>query len=413
MHILKSTAVAASVLLVTGLTAFAQQTATVTYAYNGLPLLIPVDSADVISIATITVPRALKMTKVTAQLQIQYPNTGDLNVYLYSPQGTRTKLLEHNCSIANVDTTFDDAAPSTWASFCPTEAGRGPFKANEPLSNFNSDDTSFGVWSLAIENDSSDSRAGWLNGFTLNITGTTQVTPTINAMLIGNTASLSNTGTVAPGEMVSIVGLAIGPATPVSAPSGALPTTLGGTMVNFNGTAAPIAYVSQYRADVQVPFNVTPGGTMSVQVVANGQSSNTATVSVLNVAPGVYTASTTIGGAGPTKAVNQTGTLNSVLNPATKGSVIAVYASGLGAVNPAVAAGAVPPTSPLSRVSGDVGAFIGGVAAMVQFAGLAPGSPGVYQVNIMVPATAPSGVQPLQIYSSGVPTQAGATIVIQ
>jgi subtilisin-like proprotein convertase family protein len=71
------------------------------------------------------VPVALKMTKVTVQLQVQYPKSGDLKVFLYSPEGTRTILLEHDCSVQNVDTTFDDAAPSSWKDFCPVEAGRG------------------------------------------------------------------------------------------------------------------------------------------------------------------------------------------------------------------------------------------------------------------------------------------------
>ena len=113
------------------------------------------------------------------------------------------------------------------------------------------------------------------------------------------------------------------------------------------------------------------------------------------------------------KAINQNGTLNSVANAAAKGSVIVVYASGLGAVNPAVTAGAVPPDSPLSTVAGSVGAFIGGEAAPVWFAGLAPGVPGLYQLNIQVPATVQSGLQELLIYSNGYSSQKGATLVIQ
>src|SRR4051812_21127064 len=138
--------------------AVSQQSVTATYSYNGLPLSILPDGADVITLATITFPRALKTTKVTAQVQLQYPNSGDLKVYLFSPEGTRTILLEHDCNVANVDTTFDDSAPSAWRDFCPTEAGRGPFRSDQPLSNFNSDGSSFGVWTLAVENDQSDSR---------------------------------------------------------------------------------------------------------------------------------------------------------------------------------------------------------------------------------------------------------------
>ena len=411
MPTLKSTVIAGSMILAASFTALAQTTATVTYAYNGLALPILTDSADVITVANITVPRALKMTKVTAQIQIQYPNTGDLNVYLFSPQGTRTRLLEHNCSIANIDTTFDDAAPQIWRDFCPTEAGRGPFRGNEPLSNFNNDDTSFGVWRLAVENNVSNDRSGWITGVSLTITGTTQVSPITSPQTIVNSASATGAGTAAPGELISILGLGLGPATAVTAPAGALPTTLGGTTVTINGTAAPIAYTSSFRADVQVPFFAVPGTTIAVQVNYNNQTSPVATLNVVTAVPGVYIAGTP--GPGPVKAVNQAGTLNSALNPAPKGSVITIYANGLGAVTPTGTAGAVPPNSPLSRVTGDVGAFIGGVPAVVQFAGLAPGSPALYQVNLMVPATAPSGVQQLLLYSNGVASQSGTTVVVQ
>ncbi|HYI97957.1 MAG TPA: proprotein convertase P-domain-containing protein [Bryobacteraceae bacterium] len=412
MPTLKSTFIAGSMILVASFTALAQTTATATYAYNGLPLPILTDSADTITVASITVPRALKMTKVTAQIQIQYPNTGDLNVYLYSPQGTRTKLLEHNCSIANVDTTFDDAAPQIWRDFCPTEAGRGPFRGNEPLSNFNNDNSSFGVWRLAIENDVSNDRSGWITSVSLTITGTTQVSPISSAQTIVNTASGTGAGTAAPGELISILGAGLGPTTAVAAPAGALPTTLGGTTVTINGTAAPISYTSPFRVDVQVPFFAVPGTTIAVQVNYNNQTSPVATLNVVTAVPGIYTASTP-GQPGPAKAINQAGTLNSAVNPAPKGSVISIYASGLGVVNPPGTAGAVPPNNPLSTVSGDVGAFIGGVPAVVQFAGLAPGSPALYQINIMVPASAASGTQQLLLYSNGIASQSGITVVIQ
>ena len=70
------------------------QPITVTYSYNGLPLPIYTDAAETITVAGVFVPRSLKITKVTAQVQIQYPNSGDLKVYLFSPLGTRTILLE-------------------------------------------------------------------------------------------------------------------------------------------------------------------------------------------------------------------------------------------------------------------------------------------------------------------------------
>jgi uncharacterized protein (TIGR03437 family) len=391
--------------------ALAQQSVTATYTYSGLPVPVFNDGADVISIAGITVPRALKMTKVTVQLQVQYPNTGDLRVELFAPDGTRAILLEHDCSVANIDTTFDDAAQVEWEDFCPVEPGRGPFRANQPLANFNDADSSFGVWELHIENDSSDSRTGLITGFSLTITGTSQETPVTSANTIVNAAGFGNPGAIAPGELFSIFGFAIGP-TPAAVPSaGALPTTLGGTTVTINGTAIPIAYAGLFRVDAVAPFNLSPGSTALLEVQSRNQTSPSVSLVVVNSSPGLFTFGN--GGIGRVQAINQDGTINSSARPAARGSIITVYASGLGAVSPAVPAGSVPPNTPLSTVTAPVAATIGGQLATVQFAGLAPGIPGYYQVNLQVPETATSGPQELVIYVNGQSSQRGATIEVR
>jgi subtilisin-like proprotein convertase family protein len=110
--------------------AFAQ-TQTYTYSYQGLSLPIYPDDWDSAAVATILVPRSISITNVTATVQVQFSGVGDLNVYLWSPEGTRSKLLERNCGgLQNIDTTFDDSAPSRYSEFCPVEAGRGPFRGN-------------------------------------------------------------------------------------------------------------------------------------------------------------------------------------------------------------------------------------------------------------------------------------------
>ena len=44
---------------------------TVTHSYNGFPVFIATDDADLISVASIAVPEAIKITKVTARVQTQ------------------------------------------------------------------------------------------------------------------------------------------------------------------------------------------------------------------------------------------------------------------------------------------------------------------------------------------------------
>jgi uncharacterized protein (TIGR03437 family) len=378
-----------------------------------LPLFIANDGADTISVASIIVPNALKVTNLTVRLQLAYPNVADLEVFLYSPFGTRVRLLDNNCpNLVNVDTTFDDAAPQNYRDFCPTEAGRGPFKANEPISNVYADTSSFGTWRIALENNSSDSRSGWLNAASLNITGTPVLAPTIRQNTILNAANLKYGG-IAPGEMIAIAGVGLGPNTAMLAPAGALPTTLGGTTVTFNGTAVPIAYTSPVLVLVQAPMTLTSGSPVSVQVNYNNQTSNTVQPIAQDTAPGIFTVEQ--GGQGAIKAINLSNNqLNTMVTPAAKGSYITIYATGLGAVNPTVAAGQVTPSSPISPITKtDIAASIGGVPATVTFAGLAPGLRGYYQVNIQVPQGAPSGAQELVISTGGNASQSGATIYVQ
>jgi len=385
--------------------------ATVTYSYSGYPLYIPKDSANLAVVASIVVPDALKITNVTAKVVIQYPSVGDLNVFLFSPDGTRVKLLERNCgSLQNVDTTFDDAASSKYADFCPAEAGRGPFRANEPLGNFKSADSSLGTWSLAVENGGSDNRVGYVTGFTLQITGTSQLNPTFRSDTVYNNASIRG-GIIAPGEYISIVGIALGPGIAVEALPGTWPTTLGGVRVTINGSAIPLSMVSAFRIDALVPFGIASSGPASVQVLNNNSPSAVVPVNTQLTFPGLFTTDPL--GIGQAKAVNQDGRLNAVLTPARAGEVISLYATGLGDVTPASPTGQSGPADPLSLATQPVAASIGGVPAKVTFAGLAPGYVGVYQVNVLVPAGVPAGTREIIISNAGNASQALATVEVR
>lgn len=392
------------------------QTQTFTYTYTGLPLPVYPDDWNTVAVIGMFVGRSIQISKVTASVQVQFSGVGDLNVFMWSPAGTRTKLLERNCgSLVNIDTTFDDSASSKYADFCPAEAGRGPFRGNEPLANWNNQNA-FGSWRLGVENNGS-SRTGFVTGFSITITGTALGPPTIGPNTIVSTSSFLP-GLVAPGDQISILGVNLGPTTGVrSDTSQTLPTTLSGTTVTFDGVAAPIYYVSDRVVAVQAPTSLTTGGLTRIQVANPSGSSSSIPLIASTANPGVFTYET--GGGGQVKAINQDGSPNgdgSILGsdkPAPPGSVIQVYATGLGAVSPAVAAGNPGPTSPLSTTVSPVTANIAGRAATVTFAGLAPGMIGVYQVNIIVPPSAPSGTVRLALYVDGIGSQTGVTIQVK
>jgi uncharacterized protein (TIGR03437 family) len=223
------------------------------------------------------------------------------------------------------------------------------------------------------------------------------------ALAVSNAAS-GNALAVAPGSLVSIYGSGLATST-ASAASFPIQPTLAGASVSVNGTAAPILYASPTQINAQIPFEASAGpATISVSVGA--VAVGTASVTIQASAPGLF-----LEQQGAAAVLNQGGSLNSQSQPAPSGSVISAYLTGLGAVTPTVPTGAAAPTNQLSKVTGDVIATIGGVAATVEFAGLAPGFAGLYQVNLQVPQLA-AGSYPLQVSVGGVASNTG-TISVQ
>jgi uncharacterized protein (TIGR03437 family) len=392
------------------------QPQTFTYTYSGLPLPVYPDDWDTVTVISMFVPRSISISKVTVGVTVQYSGVGDLNVYMFSPYGTRTKLLERNCgSLVNIDTTFDDNAPSKFNDYCPTTAGQGPFRGNEPLSNWNGQN-GFGYWRLAVENNGSG-KSGTISGYSVTITGTVLGPPAIGPNSIVSTSNL-NGGSIAPGDQVSILGVNLGPSPGIRADKTmTLPTTLGSTTVTFDGIAAPLYYVSTNLVQAQVPFSLSPGATTKIQVKSSFGATTVVSLPVVTSNPGVLTHDAA--GNGQAKAVNQDGTMNgdgsihSSDVPAAAGTVITVLATGLGVVNPAATEGTVPPSG--STVITPVTATVGGLPATVDYAGLAPAQAGVgtYMVKITLPVRVQSGAARLVLSSDGNTSQLGATNQIQ
>jgi uncharacterized protein (TIGR03437 family) len=387
----------------------AQTTESYTYSYSGRPLPIFSDDANIVTLAYVTVPRSTKIQKVTATVDIDYPQVGDLKIFLYSPAGTRTKLVEHDCGTKGTlrQITFDDSAQNKYKDYCPAEPG-WTVRAEEPLSNSN-EENGVGVWVLAVENDESNSRTGWILGYSLTITGEVYSSPTTASELIVNAASLQGGG-VAPGELISIFGTNLGPQTPVTAEPGNLPTLLGGTEVMFNEQKGYIRYSSKYRVDVQVPYALGVPGDVWVTVKRDDRQSNPASVLVVSAKPGLFTLNQS--GLGQIDAVNADGTLNKD-EPARRGTEITVYASGLGYTLPPLPAGQVPSLNPTPGAFYPVTASIAGVQAVVTSARLAPDRPGVYAVKILIPEFVPVGPVEVKIASVSEASQNGAFVRVR
>ena len=110
-----------------------------------------------------------------------------------------------------------------------------------------------------------------------------------------------------------------------------------------------------------------------------------------NTQPTIFTVDQS--GSGPGVITDAQGALINASNPAQRGQVVVVYATDLGPTDPPVTTGEITPVSTLASVVNSVTATIGGVPAVVEFAGLTPGFIGLYQVNARITQNAPLGDQ--------------------
>jgi uncharacterized protein (TIGR03437 family) len=236
--------------------------------------------------------------------------------------------------------------------------------------------------------------------------------PQFIAVTLANGASLQP-GSLAPGEIFSIFGQGIGPAAAVTGAfdaSGALSATLANVQVLLNGTPAPLYYVQANQINAQAPYELAGQVSAQLQIVSQGVTLASMQVPVADANPALFTLNY---GAGNVVAVNQDGTLNSDLNPAPRGSIVVLYATGEGQTAPAGVTGqaaAAPFPLPVLPVT----LTIANVPATVLFAGEAPGFVGLMQINAQVPGGfVPTGDLPVLLTVGTYQSPAGVTIAVE
>ena len=223
---------------------------------------------------------------------------------------------------------------------------------------------------------------------------------------------------VSPGEIITIFGNNIGPATPPTgttfAPtaSGTVPTTLAGVTVTFNNVPAALIFVAQGQINAIVPYEVAGLSSVPVVIANNGATSATFTVSVTAVTPAIFALSEN--GSGQGAILNSNESVNGAANPAAPGSIVSIYATGEGQLMPAgttgCITGATPPfAAPLVAVSVTIG---GQPATPITYAGEAPDEVcGLIQINATIPSTLSAGPQPVVI-TFGTASNTGQSITV-
>jgi uncharacterized protein (TIGR03437 family) len=205
-----------------------------------------------------------------------------------------------------------------------------------------------------------------------------------------NSASLSTQAPCSPGGLATLFGTGITKNSPKSASAGPLPSTLSDVRVKVNGNPAPLLFVSSTQVNFQCPV-LASGSLLDVTLESGLGVSPPMQTSMQYASPGIFTLDSFDPGQGAILVVDRQAVAmmrNASLpsEPAMPGDYVAIFATGLGPVSSVIVEGQAASADPLATVQSHVEARIGGQPAEVQFAGLAPGLVGTYQVNAKVPA---------------------------
>ncbi len=242
---------------------------------------------------------------------------------------------------------------------------------------------------------------------TINVTDA----PLVTSSGIVNAGSYSGGG-VAPGEIVAVYGQDLGPADLALGSfdaSNVLSSTVGGTQVLFDGVPAPLVYVTAGQLSAIVPYSVAGKTTTQVQIKAAGKTSTAVAVPVTDAVPGIFN----LPGVTQAASLNADLSLNNASQPAEKGSIVVLFATGEGQTSPGGVDGKIA-TEVFPKPVLPVTVTIGGVDAEVAYYGAAPFQvAGVMQLNVKVPTSVTSGDVPVVLKVGTKTSQAQSTIRVK
>jgi uncharacterized protein (TIGR03437 family) len=206
----------------------------------------------------------------------------------------------------------------------------------------------------------------------------------------GASNAASGQQSYAPGMLLSVYGTALGDFIQ-SAGTIPLPQYLAGFEASVNGVTAPLYYVSPGQVNIQIPYETEPGNT--TLTVGNPYINVNYSLKIVPAAPGIFMTN---------------GFTAAPFSSAARGATSTVFITGDGQVSPALADGASPaagtPPSELPQPQLPVKLTVAGLAATISFYGIPSGLVGVTQINYVVPANAPVGVQPVVVTVGSVPS---------
>ena len=242
------------------------------------------------------------------------------------------------------------------------------------------------IGGLAVDSSGMAYVAGSTSNFTQAYVA--KIDPSPSAIFIDNVLTASpfvpsppQAEQITPGKVVRLEGQGIGPIPQTAGivNGNSISTRVAGVQVTFDGTPAPLLYMSSTEIECIAPFEIAGQAMTTIQVTYNSAQSNPMAVPV-------YASSTEV-----LAVLNQDFTVNSPSNPGIAGSIMTLYLTGAGQTNPASLDGEVY-TNPLPLPTGTVTVNDQGTSLPVTYAAAAYGlAAGILQVNFQAPAQAPAG----------------------
>jgi minor extracellular serine protease Vpr len=239
----------------------------------------------------------------------------------------------------------------------------------------------------------------------VDFTGLARIQPVIAPGAAVNAASFEVGSGLAPGSYVSLFGVGLSDATRATR-TASLPLALNDVSVSFDvpgQVSAPgrIYYVSPNQVNVQIPWELQGQTSAQIKVTVGDAFGKVYTLPLAQYSPAIFTIADSAAGA-VAAAEHLGGAVVTTSNPARRGEIVQIFANGMGPVTNTPASGEPAVSDPLSMTTSTPTVTIGGRPAEVQFSGLTPGISGLYQVNVTVPADAPSGLQPVVVSIGGI-----------
>ncbi|HTC91186.1 MAG TPA: SBBP repeat-containing protein [Bryobacteraceae bacterium] len=139
----------------------------------------------------------------------------------------------------------------------------------------------------------------------------------ISILSVADSAVNEVTGTVAPGEFLSIYGTGLGTTSEV------------GTQVSVDGILTPMLYASANQINVLAPYEIQAGKQVNIRLTTDAGSAQTGPLQVVPAQPGMFV------------VLNADGSVNSASHPAAPESVISIFVSGAGALSQALPDGTI------------------------------------------------------------------------